>query len=283
VCGGVELIDRYLDGRATFEEMAAVGLDAARGYHDHAEWCRAEASNIACSGNIQGQVAAVLRLVREADRRDEMDVRVRGRDYAIVARCAFGNPFRSITFSPSWRTDTVRLLAQQMYESRDFSAIPILADALQDAGCDSDDILSHCRGEGPHVRGCWVIDLVTGVLEPLGWWPSPLLGEWFSRQDLTRHKRADASRQGGTSFTNRGFLDRIDGRSSLRGRFVRGKMPAWFRAIPPAGFQHIPRDCSSRLPVGNEACLESQSFTRFRFGAACHSVFGFRGAVGGAV
>ena len=49
-----------------------------------------------------------------------------------------------------------------MYQSRDFAAMPILADALQDAGCDHEDILSHCRGPGPHVRGCWVIDLATG-------------------------------------------------------------------------------------------------------------------------
>ena len=54
------------------------------------------------------------------------------------------------------------LFAQQMYESRDFSAMPILADALQDAGCDNADILDHCRGPGPHVRGCWVVDLVLG-------------------------------------------------------------------------------------------------------------------------
>ena len=49
-----------------------------------------------------------------------------------------------------------------MYASRDFSPMPILADALQDAGCDSADILDHCRGSGPHVRGCWVVDLVLG-------------------------------------------------------------------------------------------------------------------------
>jgi hypothetical protein len=47
-----------------------------------------------------------------------------------------------------------------MYESREFSAMPILADALQDAGCNDDAVLDHCRGEGPHVRGCWVVDLV---------------------------------------------------------------------------------------------------------------------------
>jgi hypothetical protein len=50
-----------------------------------------------------------------------------------------------------------------MYESRDFGAMPILADALQDAGCTSDDILKHCRdAHATHVRGCWVVDLVLG-------------------------------------------------------------------------------------------------------------------------
>jgi hypothetical protein len=79
-----------------------------------------------------------------------------------LVRDIFGNPFRPVTFSPEWRTNTAVSLARQMYDSRDFSAMPILADALQDAGCDNDNILSHCRGEGPHVRGCWVVDLVLG-------------------------------------------------------------------------------------------------------------------------
>jgi hypothetical protein len=74
----------------------------------------------------------------------------------------FGNPFRPVAFDPAWRTDTAVALARQMYESRDFGAMPILADALQDAGCDSADVLDHCRGLGPHVRGCWVVDLVLG-------------------------------------------------------------------------------------------------------------------------
>ncbi|QEG25959.1 hypothetical protein GobsT_06940 [Gemmata obscuriglobus] len=79
-----------------------------------------------------------------------------------IAREVFGNPFRPVTFSPEWRTGTAVALAGQMYESRDFSAMPVLADALQDAGCNSDDILNHCRGPGPHVRGCGVVDLVLG-------------------------------------------------------------------------------------------------------------------------
>jgi hypothetical protein len=73
----------------------------------------------------------------------------------------FGNPFRSVAFAPEWRTGTAVALAKQMYESRDFGAMPILADALQDAGCDNDDVLNHCRdAKQVHVRGCWVVDLV---------------------------------------------------------------------------------------------------------------------------
>jgi hypothetical protein len=80
----------------------------------------------------------------------------------VVVRDVFGNPFRPASLDPAWLTDTVVALARGLYDARDFSVMPILADALQDAGCDSDDILTHCRGPGPHVRGCWVVDLVLG-------------------------------------------------------------------------------------------------------------------------
>jgi hypothetical protein len=73
------------------------------------------------------------------------------------------NPFRPVTFTSEWRTDAAVTLARQMYESRDFSAMPILADALQDAGCNNDDMLNHCRDINQvHVRGCWVVDTVLG-------------------------------------------------------------------------------------------------------------------------
>jgi hypothetical protein len=80
------------------------------------------------------------------------------RERTQFMRDIFGNPFHPIVFDPSWLTSTVVAVAQQMYESRDFSAMPILADALQDAGCSNEAILDHCRGSGPHVRGCWVVD-----------------------------------------------------------------------------------------------------------------------------
>jgi hypothetical protein len=82
---------------------------------------------------------------------------------ADLLRDIIGNPFRAVTFSPDWRTSTAVQLARQMYDSRDFAPMPILADALQDAGCEQADVLAHCRDPGAvHVRGCWVVDLVLG-------------------------------------------------------------------------------------------------------------------------
>jgi hypothetical protein len=85
-----------------------------------------------------------------------------GDELTDLLRDIFGNPFRPVAFDPAWRTDTAMSLARVMYETRDFTAMPILADALQDAGCEHADILDHCRGSGPHVRGCCVVDLVSG-------------------------------------------------------------------------------------------------------------------------
>ncbi|QEL14637.1 hypothetical protein [Limnoglobus roseus] len=79
-----------------------------------------------------------------------------------LIRDIFGNPFRPVTFSPSWLTPTVVGLAGGIYADRAFDRLPILADALQDAGCEDVDVLSHCRGDGPHARGCWVVDGVLG-------------------------------------------------------------------------------------------------------------------------
>jgi len=81
---------------------------------------------------------------------------------ADTIRCIVGNPFRPVALAPAWRTSTVVLLAKGIYEERAFDRLPILADALQDAGCDNDGILNHCRKDTVHARGCWVVDLVLG-------------------------------------------------------------------------------------------------------------------------
>ena len=75
----------------------------------------------------------------------------------------FGNPFRPVSLAPAWLTSDVLLLARGIYNEKAFDRMPILADALQDAGCDNPDVLNHCRDTNQvHVRGCWVLDLVLG-------------------------------------------------------------------------------------------------------------------------
>jgi hypothetical protein len=81
---------------------------------------------------------------------------------AALLRCIFGNPFRPVALDPAWRTEAVVGLAAGIYADRAFDRLPVLADALEDAGCADADVLGHCRGPGPHARGCWVVDLLLG-------------------------------------------------------------------------------------------------------------------------
>jgi hypothetical protein len=78
----------------------------------------------------------------------------------LLIRDIVGNPFRPVTINPAWRTSNVTALAQAIYVDRAFDRLPILADALEDTGCDNADILNHCRQSGVHFRGCWVVDLL---------------------------------------------------------------------------------------------------------------------------
>ena len=85
---------------------------------------------------------------------------------AALLRDIFGNPFRSPPPLPpavlAWNDGTIHRLAQAIYEERAFDRLPVLADALEEAGCHDPDILAHCRQPGEHVRGCWVVDLLLG-------------------------------------------------------------------------------------------------------------------------
>jgi hypothetical protein len=82
-----------------------------------------------------------------------------------LIRDVFGNPFRPFFLDPYWLTandGAVHALASAIDAGQDFRRLPILADALEDAGCTDESILAHCRSGGTHVRGCWVVDLVLG-------------------------------------------------------------------------------------------------------------------------
>lgn len=79
-----------------------------------------------------------------------------------LIREVFGNPFETVPFDARWRTLNVRAIAEAIYAGPAFEQLPILADALEEAGCTSAAVLDHCRGKDKHLRGCWVIDLLLG-------------------------------------------------------------------------------------------------------------------------
>jgi len=84
---------------------------------------------------------------------------------ASIHRCIFGNPFRPAILDPtwlSWHDSLLVSMARRMYDRRDFGDMPVLADALEEAGCQDQGILGHCRSGRDHVRGCWVIDALLG-------------------------------------------------------------------------------------------------------------------------
>jgi hypothetical protein len=93
---------------------------------------------------------------------------------ADLLRCIVGNPFRPVRLDPAWlgwNNDAPLRLALAISMERSFERLPILADALEDAGCDQAAVLEHCRSGGDHVHGCWALDLVRGLwnAEEWGW------------------------------------------------------------------------------------------------------------------
>jgi hypothetical protein len=88
------------------------------------------------------------------------------RAQCAILREIFGPlPLRKIRLSPSWlkwNSGTIPKLAQGMYKEGVFDALPVLADALEEAGCSHADVLYHCRMDGEHFRGCWIVDWVLG-------------------------------------------------------------------------------------------------------------------------
>jgi hypothetical protein len=171
----VEVAEGYVDGVGTSDEMIRAYVET----NHLIQVYRARSRNIHKDA-MAFALLAVLRSVSggwcfygqdwEYDSFDPLQCASDAAEYVEIGsawaqkgstfRDIFGNPFRPVTFHPEWRTSTVLALAQQMYDARDFTAMPILADALQDSGCENSDILPHCRQPGEHVRGCWLVDLV---------------------------------------------------------------------------------------------------------------------------
>ncbi|MFO0806912.1 MAG: hypothetical protein U0791_27735 [Gemmataceae bacterium] len=144
----IETAERFADGDLCDEELLAANRSVTPANY----WEEGPAVPLTYPRAAPDPVLA--RCARYAPSHDEHEPQ------CDLIRDIFGNPFRPVSFDPSWRTSTAAAVAKTMYDSRDFAAMPLLVDALEDAGCTHSDILDHCRGTGPHVRGCWVVDLV---------------------------------------------------------------------------------------------------------------------------
>ena len=140
----LRIVERSADGLATADEQLFA--------EDHAN---DRGNRVGWAPLVEGYWEAVEAARVAGEDRDEPA-------QCMLVRDIFGNPFRPVMVDPSWLTSTVVSLAAGIYADCAFDRMPILADALQDAGCDNEDMLNHCRGAGPHVRGCWVVDLLLG-------------------------------------------------------------------------------------------------------------------------
>jgi hypothetical protein len=155
----IEVAEQYADGNASDAELVAInqvrGMSGSIAYQTTVTNAASGAFGTAYS--IAGTVGHTVD-VEEIESVTKAEKRLQGG----VVRDIFGNPFRPVAFDPAWFTPTVLALANGIYTDRAFDRMPILADALEEAGCDNPDILLHCREPGEHVRGCWVVDLVLG-------------------------------------------------------------------------------------------------------------------------
>jgi hypothetical protein len=161
----VEVAEQFAEGLLTAEKMAAA-RDAIPGAPEMYPTKGNPAYDLPyliCVTDMQLSAELIANIASKAFTYPSKVAQDRIRLAEMQRQCEFLRDifsFHPITLSPSWLTSTVVSLANQMYDTRDFSAMPILADALMDASCDNETILTHCRGLGPHTRGCWVIDLI---------------------------------------------------------------------------------------------------------------------------
>jgi hypothetical protein len=156
----LEISEAFADGAVTGVELSKSN-HVARDIVQEGEWWGGT-----CTGDLLladathcDEIAGILGILDllRTDTNEEI------KQQADLFREIYGRlPFGSVTINPSWLTAHVVKLAQQIYGDGTFDRMPELANGLEEAGCDNVEILAHCRGSGPHVRGCWALDLVLG-------------------------------------------------------------------------------------------------------------------------
>ena len=154
MAGIVDVVERYADGevdRAEFLAARKAVRQADPKVYKHAKLLgRYSGLTDDAMEGLTGAIETARHLYKKGGKATECG----------LIRCIF--PYRPTTFDPAWLTSTAVALARGIYADRAFDRMPILADALQDAGCNNAEVLRHCRNGEPHARGCWVIDGLLG-------------------------------------------------------------------------------------------------------------------------
>jgi hypothetical protein len=172
----IEVAERYADGKADEGELAGAvsDADATLGGTSLPEVSVGQAvrSAIFLDASSAAYYAAFGARCRDGGRQFVALLGAAAAEQGIqseLVRDLFGNPFRLVTLSLACLTPQVVALTRAAYDQRELPAgtldaarLAVLADALEDAGCDQADLLGHLRGPGPHVRGCWAVDLLLG-------------------------------------------------------------------------------------------------------------------------
>src|SRR5262249_12009239 len=143
----VEVAEAYADGQASIEALVAAAEVAGDDPVDAYDAANDPLRNAHVEADAAAEGAYHFEATPDAIRASQCD----------LLRDIMGNPFRPVAVEPSWLAwngGTLGKLARSIYNDRAFDRLPVLADALEDAGCHDPDILDHCRGPGPHVRGC---------------------------------------------------------------------------------------------------------------------------------
>jgi hypothetical protein len=171
----VELAERYADGLASAEQLQKARDAVWKGIRSFGVSADPQSSEWWTHFGVLPAVSSDRELAdawRAGNREPEPPLTAEAWSGLELLRELVGNPFRTVALNPAWLTwqdGTVRELARAAYDERrlpegtlDPARLAVLADALEDAGCTDAELLAHLRGPGPHVRGCWAVDLILG-------------------------------------------------------------------------------------------------------------------------
>jgi hypothetical protein len=175
----VQISERFADGLATAKELAAAKTKALRACRELAKSMRTlteqrkfalasrqfaalAAASCACEADVISAAFRTKMVMAETRGRKANREELEDAYQCELLRDLFGNPFRRSKWQAKWGTPAVVELATVIYEQRRFERMPRLGGLLQKAGCESTEVLQHCRSSVEHVRGCWVVDLVLG-------------------------------------------------------------------------------------------------------------------------